>query len=361
MSDALPVWFAVQAELLGHEEELDSQSRSCFACYDDDTLFEMFHLTRPCIEFIADIIRVRMKKYMLSPLTVDTMIMVTLNYYAHGSTTIALVKRFNLKTDCQSIVCTVSEVVASMSDQFISFPQTRRAKVDIAHMVEEFCGIPDVLGILAPTHFKIRSSPSDKNTLAFTRQQFVNTLGYKSVVSQIICDLDGNILSVEKCCVGSTCEQDLWRTSFRGREIEEELYGQYWVIGGEGYNLSKRLLTPVSDPEGDAQFRFNEAHAKIHNVTQTKLRSLKWRFRCLTQLSFALDKLTNVVKACCVLHNIAKKFSVPLPIGDDKFEDRQPSNPCPGLAAALSSDGLRARQELIDSSFNTPPHQEEPE
>ncbi|XP_061765343.1 putative nuclease HARBI1 [Nerophis ophidion] len=361
MSDALPVWFAVQAELLGHEEEVDSQSKSCFACYDDDTLFEMFHLTRACIEFVADIVRVRMKQYMLTPSSVDIMIMITLNFFALGASAVSLLRRFDLKTDCRQIVWTVSEVVAGMSDQFISFPQTRKAKVDIAHMAEEFCGIPDVLGVLAPTHFHIRTSTHDKNWSELVRQQYVNALGYKSVVSQMICDLDGNILSVEKCCVGSTSDQDLWCTSFRGREIEDELYGQYWVIGGEGYHLSKRVLTPVSDPKSDAQIRFNEAHAKLHCVTRTTLRSLKWRFRCLTKLGFTLDKLTNVVKACCVLHNIAKKFSVPLPPGEEKFEDPQPRNPCQGSAAVINPDGLRARQELIESSFSTVPGQGEPE
>ncbi|XP_061613387.1 putative nuclease HARBI1 [Phyllopteryx taeniolatus] len=352
MSDPLPVWFAVQAELLGHDEELDSQSsRSCFDCYDDATLFELFHLTRACVEFVADIVRVRMKKFLLTSLSLDAMIMVTLNFYARGSHSAALMKRFNLKTDCEDIVFTVSEVVAGMSDQFISFPQTRKAKIDMAHMVEDFCGIPDVLGLLAPAHFKISQGEFEL---------CVNSLGYASVVSQMICDLDGNILSVEQCCAGGTCEQDLWATSFRGREIEEQLYGQYWVIGGEGYDLSKRVLTPVSEPKDEAQRNFNAAHAKIHEVTRHTLRSLKWRFRCLTHLGFAQHKLTNVIKACCVLHNIAKKFSVSLPYGEEMFVDTQPSNPRTG-SAEICPNALKARQELIDYHFTVIPTQEEPE
>ncbi|XP_019739111.1 putative nuclease HARBI1 [Hippocampus comes] len=349
MSDPLPVWFAVQAELLGHEEELDSQSRSCFDCYDDATLFELFHLTRACVEFVADIVRGRMKKFLLTSLSLDAMIMTTLNFYARGSHSAALKKRFDLKTDCDDVVFTVSEVVAAMSDQFISFPQTRKAKIDMAHMVEDFCGIPDVLGLLAPAHFKITQGPLDLH---------FNSLGYASVVCQMICDLDGNILSVEQCCAGGTREQDLWGTSIRGREIEEELYGQYWVIGGDGYDLSKRVLTPVPEPQDEAQRNFNAAHAKIHAAAQSTLRSLKWRFRCLTQLGFEQHKLTNIIKACCVLHNIAKKFSVPLPLGEDQFEDPQPRNPRSD-SAGICPDVLRARQELIDYHFSVIACQEE--
>ncbi|XP_077359366.1 putative nuclease HARBI1 [Festucalex cinctus] len=342
MSDPLPVWFAVQAELLGHDEEVDSQSRSCFDCYDDTTLFGMFHLTRDCLAFVADLVRYRMKKFLLTPLSLDAMIMLTLNFYARGCYFPALKNRFDLKTNCDDIVITVSDVLAGLSDQFITLPLTRRARIDMAHIVEEFCGIPDVLALLIPAHFKITEGPFELH---------VNSLGYASVVCQIICDLDGNILSVEQCCAGGTHEQDLWSTSFRGREIEEELYGRYWVVGGEGYDLSKRVLTPVPDPINEAQAKFNAAHAKLREVARATLRSLKWRFRCLNQLGFEQHKLTNVVKACCVLHNIAMKFSVPLPQGHEIFDDHQPRNPCSELPG-ICPDAVKARQDIIDTKFS---------
>ncbi|KAM9773773.1 putative nuclease HARBI1 isoform 1-T1 [Syngnathus typhle] len=335
-----------KAELLDADEEVESQCRSCFDCYDDASLFKLFHLTRACIEFVADIVRVRNKKFLFTPVSLDAMIMITLNFYAHGSYSTALKKRFNVQSDCcDDIVFTVSEVVAGLSDQFISFPQTRKAKIDMSQMVADSCGIPDVLGLLAPAHFRIA-----EGALGL----YVNSLGYPSVVCQMICDLDGNILSVEQCRAGGTHEQDLWGTSFRGREIEEELYGQYWIIGGEGYDLSKRVLTPVAEPRDEPQRNFNAAHAKIHEVTQKTRRSLKWRFRCLTQLGFEQHRLTDIIKACCVLHNIAKKFSVPLPHGMERFVDPQPRN-ARTESAGIRPDVLSARQDLIDNNFTVLP------
>lgn len=230
MAYALPVWFAVQEELLADGEVMDSEGSSCFDDFDDEALFKMFHLTRPSIAFITDTIRIRMKTVPLKKpaLSVDAMVMVTLNYYAHGVSSAAVQQRFGLtQNDCLAIICTVSGVIAGMADQFISFPLTRDARANVAFKIEKFCGIPDALGVLAAAHFKIRASPYEKDTF----RSFVNTLGYTSVVSQIICDSDGNILSVEKCCVGSTFEQDLWDSSFKGREMEHELHGHYWVIG----------------------------------------------------------------------------------------------------------------------------------
>ncbi|KAG7227807.1 hypothetical protein INR49_013601 [Caranx melampygus] len=314
MAFALPVWLAVQEELIRHDAS-DVAPRSCFDDFDDESLFQMFHLTRPCIDFITDAVRVRMKTVVKDKpeLSADAMVMVALNYYAHGVASTSVLQRVSLsETDYAVVVIsTVSEIIAGMCDQFISFPLTQDCRANVAAKMEEICGIPRVLGILAPAHFRIRASPYEKSTF----RSFVNTLGYTSAVSQIICDSDGNILSIEHCCVGSTKVQEMWETSCRGREMENDLHGPYWVIGGKGYSLSNHVLTPVFTPANDKEIRFNEAHTKIHNVMRTTLGSMKRRFRCLMQLGFAqetaLNKKSNIIKACSVLHNISKKFSVP--------------------------------------------------
>lgn len=125
--------------------------------------------------------------------------------------------------------------------------------------------------------------------------------------------------------------------------------------GGRGYNLSKHVLTPVSEPANDKEACFNEAHAKIHNIAWTTLGHMKRRFKCLMQLGFAqegsLDKKSNIIKACCVLHNIAKKFSVPPPPVTGKTEPLHPGK----LSSVLTEpnpEAQKARQELIDGKFS---------
>lgn len=230
MAFAMPVWLAVQDELLKHGEA-EEGPRSCFDDFDDETLFQMFHLTRPCMEFITDAVGIRMKKDNLKDLVlpVDSMVMVALNYYAHGVSSADILKRFGLsQIDClTAIVGTVSGVIAGLSDQFISFPLTTKTRIKVAAKIKKLCGIPGVLGVVAPAHFRTRVSPYEKDAF----RSFVNAQGYTSVVSQIICDNDGNILSAEKCCVGSTYEQDMWDSSTMGREMEEELHGPFWVVG----------------------------------------------------------------------------------------------------------------------------------
>lgn len=111
----------------------------------------------------------------------------------------------------------------------------------------------------------------------------------------------------------------------------------------------------MSEPANKKEARFNEAHEKIHNIVWTTLDCMKRRFKCLMQLGFAqegsLDKKSNIIKACCVLHNIAKKFSVPPPPVTGKNEhlhleklSSEPTEPKP--------EALKARQELINGNFS---------
>lgn len=119
----------------------------------------------------------------------------------------------------------------------------------------------------------------------------------------------------------------------------------------------------MSKPANDNDVRFNEAHAKIHNVMRLTLGSMKRRFRCLMQLGFAqegsLDKKSNIIKACSVLHNIAKKFSVPPPPVAGKIEHLHPGKQH-SVAVEINAEALKARQELIDGNFSVVSSSQDP-
>lgn len=116
------------------------------------------------------------------------------------------------------------------------------------------------------------------------------------------------------------------------------------------------MLTAVHAPANDKEIRFNEAHTKIHNVMRTTLGSLKRRFRCLMQLGFAqetaLNKKSSIIKACCVLHNIAKKFSVPPPPVAGKIEPLHPGK-LRALPTEVNEQALKVRQKVIDACFSS--------
>lgn len=73
------------------------------------------------------------------------------------------------------------------------------------------------------------------------------------------------------------------------------------------------------------------------------------------QLGYAqegsLDKKSNIIKACSVLHNISKKFSVPPPPVAGKIEPLHPGKK-PLVPVEINNEALKARQELIDGNFS---------
>lgn len=349
MAFAPAVWFAVQHNL---SEDMSEFTRNVFDDFDDEALLEKFHLTRPCINFITDCIRLAVKKhsYMIKPELLNVAVMVALDYYANGILSLAIHEKVGIKFhDTPEVITIVSKILTDMLDQFISFPITRDDRCNVAHKIEVMCGIPQVLGVLACAHFKIKTSSKDTR-----RVPFQNGLGYTSVMAQVICDCNGNFMSVDRCYVGSTSAQAIWESSVKGEEMEREYHGSYWLIAGKGYNLSQHVLTSVSIPGGIPDCRFNEAHAKIHSVIQYTLNSLKIRFKCLMQLGAAqqdcLDKQADIIMACCVLHNIAKKFSVPslrLPDVLEPVDLRAPYQ----RTMINTSEGVEARQQLIRKYF----------
>lgn len=232
MSLAVPVWLLVQEQLLGNGVP-DCGSSTCFDDFNDEALFELFHLTKPCVAFIADSIRLRIKTATTGreELSVDAQVMVALNYYAHGVFSGVVLDMAGLSNQSERahlIVDKLSGVIVGMSDQFMSFPETPEAKACVASKIKKISRIPNALGILAPAHFKIVQSPQEKSSVSDA-----NGTDYTSVVSQVTCDSEGNLLSVEKFRLsnGSTFKPETWVLPSKEKEVEEGVKEPYRVIG----------------------------------------------------------------------------------------------------------------------------------
>lgn len=87
--------------------------------------------------------------------------------------------------------------------------------------------------------------------------------------------------------------------------------------GDAGYPLQTFLMTPFRMAEaGSQQARYNTIHSKARNIVERTIGILKSRFRCLSSaraLHYSPEKATQIVNACCGLHNICQHFRVELP------------------------------------------------
>lgn len=76
-------------------------------------------------------------------------------------------------------------------------------------------------------------------------------------------------------------------------------------------------MTPILQPRGNAERRYNTAHARARNVIERVNGVLKSRFRCLHKMNFEPTVASKITNACAVLHNLCIKYNVPL---DDEDE-----------------------------------------
>lgn len=353
MAFAPAVWLAVRNELCG-EDRTEFMPANCSDDFEDYYLFNRFHLSRPCINFITDYVSLHLTKAMPDKMTCHSpggMVMAALDYYANGLVSTTVQDKVGLNPlETPEIISVVSKVLSGMVNDFVTFPRTRDSRANVANDFKNFCRIPNVLGVVACMHVKVRPSQEEKEV-------FRNSLSLCSVMTQVICDCEGNLLSVEDCRVGGTSEQSIWKTSVIGSQFMRGTHGANYIIGGMSHVLGSHLLTAVSTVTSESELRFNSAHRKVFQVMQETLSCLKSRFRCLQYLGFAqkdsLEKKADIINACCVLHNIAKKFSVvSLFSSGVKLEPTHPGAFYPLQPGEVPYEAIKARDDLIASYFS---------
>lgn len=295
----------------------NSQHSSCLKTMDENFLFQCFHLTRPCLSFIVDFIRTRMKKDVFRPsndaASDEAMTLAALYFFAHGFLPRKITDMLGLEqSQISHAVNSVSAVLEDMCPDFVTFPAGYQDRMGVAEGFRTLSGIPNVVGVLCHLHAGVHPHAAEQ-------MAFLNAHGYNSVMMQIVSDADGNLLSVEQCWPGGSEEHAIWEKSSIFQEFNSLRHGQTWILGGQALGKAKHILTPVdvSQIKSNAALRFNTAHTQVLHSTRNVLGSLKSRFQCLHNLgavkSNDLKSVARIITACCVLHNIAKKFSVPLP------------------------------------------------
>ncbi|XP_030622918.1 putative nuclease HARBI1 [Chanos chanos] len=356
MSYASAVWLAVQEDL--YNAGRNDVPRCYLENFDDRFLFQNFHFTRQSLQFITDLIKAALNnrasdRLNNTPMS-DVAVLATLCFYAHGTLPRRITDMLGLsKVTAREAVNTVTKLLAGMTDKFITFPGSFNDRMGVASVIRSFSGIPNVVGVLGYLHVKVTPPQEDESL-------YLNSLDDHSVMTQVICDGEGNLLSVEQCCPGGTPEQQVWETSNISLQFNSFQHGQTWVVGGKGLYMSKHVLTALCDAElkTKAARRFNAAHSRALGCVLRTLGALKTRFRCLEHLgpvqTGALNHACQIVRACCVLHNVAKKFSVPLP-GQPMPEPLLPAASPRGRSEGHElSEGEKIREDMIAMCFSHP-------
>uniref|UniRef100_A0A8C9WQ60 Putative nuclease HARBI1 n=1 Tax=Scleropages formosus TaxID=113540 RepID=A0A8C9WQ60_SCLFO len=305
---AAALWFAVQEELEAKRETgLETERGSALDALDDDLIFRTFHLSRAAVTFVTDCVRGALEP------PADSAVLAALCFYAHGSVRPDAADALGLTPDCVGrAVDAVSVALAQRLKLFVTFPGSHGDRALVAHDIYRRYGVPNVVGALGCLHAPV-APPAGEEALYLNRGHF------HSLACQMACDSQGNLLSVEEPRPGGAAEQSVWEASRLCAQFAGGKHGHCWLVGACDTLCCnfKHVLTPLTCVKSHPGIRYNEAHFKIQSIIHQTFGAMKVRFQCLKNLGpiekSAPHRLATIIKACCVLHNIAKKFSVPLP------------------------------------------------
>lgn len=187
--------------------------------------------------------------------------------------------------------------LCSLSPQLIAFPS------DMDQLAKEFqklAGFPGVVGSLGGTLINVRCPAHRRRPASMDRQL--------SLVIQAVSDPWLRFLDIFVGPPGDKRDMALLSRSPLGEQLEGFDH-RYHLLSNLVYPPREYLVPPYGekssdDPETLAKQEFDVHHGVTHAVVDDAVALLKRRFRQLSRLEFfTLEKMSDFVLACCVLHN----------------------------------------------------------
>lgn len=310
-----------------------------------------YRVTRELYEVLCDELTPLLKpKKSCTGLDPKLKILAALNYYAWGHLRGVNNRRCRMLLSKQSRTRCTGEVTRALNDpsiieKFIQFPETQEDREMNKQKYYEKFGFPNVLGCVDSTHVLVLKPPTEDHVL------YLNNNSH-TVFSQIVCDADCNILSVDSSHGGASSKQIIWSSHPLAHHMQN-LDDTAYILGDASYAQQDYLMTPIKDPPKlTPEFRYNVIHKAAHSTATQTIRELKSRWRCLlaNKPRYFFDMMGKIFKACCVLHNICNMAGLKAPelTLKDVRAERRKYKYATHCDYEDSYTGVEARNQLVE-------------
>ncbi|XP_063952168.1 putative nuclease HARBI1 [Lytechinus pictus] len=225
---------------------------------------------------------------------------------------------------------------------FITFPTTPHKIREQHNKFYHIAQFPKVIGAIDGTHIYLHGAPLGQDEYLYT-----NRKGRYSINVQLICDADFRIINVVARWPGSTHDSRILQNSVVGQNYANgRLHGI--LLGDSGYALHPWLMTPILNPQNQAQRAYNQSHCRTRALIEQVNGQLKNKFRCLIGqgLQMRPDRASNFILACAVLHNISKQLRQPEVLFDVEANDDIVEQ------VDHAPNGVEARNVIIENHFS---------
>ncbi|KAG0442925.1 hypothetical protein HPB47_015477, partial [Ixodes persulcatus] len=236
----------------------------------------------------------------LPPKTAEEHILSFLWYVANKSSMRECALLFNMADSTQkAVINKVLQFLCSIAPDVIYFAVDKDA---LAKDLKKLAGFPNVIGCSDGTSIPTRCSSTK------TKSTYINRHDQVSLTMQGICDAKGRFQDVFTGPPSKIHDARVLRLS----EVQEDLptickVDKYHLLGDAAYPIREHLLTPFKNYGGmtKAKIAYSHQHAATRVVIENAFGLLKQRFRQLRYVEFTtVDNITQLIVACCVLHNI---------------------------------------------------------
>ena len=205
------------------------------------------------------------------------------------------------RSSVSRIVARVTTAIWRLRNQYIKFPRSREDMVTTMQQFHDIAGFPQIIGAVDGSLIAIKTPTHDEHV-------FVSRKGGHSLNILAVCNHDMMITYIVAKYGGATNDSFIWANCNLKVKCEKGDFGNAWLIGDSGFGLTRYLLTPVLNPTGEAEGRYNRAHKSSRQVIERCFGLAKHRFRCIYrsagELMYEPRKCCDIIVACAVLYNI---------------------------------------------------------
>jgi hypothetical protein len=244
-------------------------------------------------------------------------IAITLRHMASGDSYKSLMYGFRVAHNTISkIVREVTDaIIKEYGEEVMSTPTTAAAWKQIAQKFGMRWNFHNTVGALDGKHVGIKC-PKNGGSM------YYNYKGFHSIVLMALVDADYKFMWVEAGSNGSASDAQLFNACDLKAAFEDGSIGlpapdclpaddrpvPYFIIGDDAFALRTWLMKPFAKRNMNNEERiFNYRLSRARRIVENAFGILANRFGCLlTKMKQSPKTVTDIVLACCCLHNIMR-------------------------------------------------------
>lgn len=299
---------------------------------DSDFFYTYMRMSETTFQALLDIVKTRLTKKdtnyrkAISP---AERLALTLRFLGHGDSQalLSLTYRIGKSTVCKIVNETTRILWEELKLEFMPIP-TEADFNDTEQNFRSKWQVPCAVGAIDGKHVRL-VCPKKSGSL------YYNYKNYFSMVLMAVCDADYIFTMIDIGNYGSQCDSNVFQNSRFGRQLRsghlvfpapKPLFEggpslPCFLLGDGGFALQPNLMRPFPGQNlGHRETIYNYRHSRGRRVIENAFGILSNKWSIFHRpMNLTPAHASNVVKACCVLHNFVRKKEGKFTIHDDVF------------------------------------------